>query len=75
MGYNVGGKTLWRPQVQIPQPSFQKVTYPGFGQQNPQVFAYQKKPYLSTRKIFLMLVLKDLFPKQFHHTLGMLNLN
>ena len=30
----------------MPQPSFQKVAYPGFGQQHPQPFAYQNNPYL-----------------------------
>ena len=30
----------------MPQPSFQQVSYPGFGQQNPQAFAYQNNPYL-----------------------------
>ena len=30
----------------MPQTSFQQVTYRGFGQQNPQAFAYQNNPYL-----------------------------
>ena len=46
LGYNIGGKTPWQPQAQMPQPSFQQVAYPGFGQQKPQVFAYQNNPYL-----------------------------
>ena len=32
LGYNIGGQTPRQPQVQIPQPSFQQVSYPGFGQ-------------------------------------------
>ena len=30
----------------MPQTSFQQVSYPGFGQQNPQVFAFQNNPYM-----------------------------
>ena len=30
----------------MPQPSFQQVTYPGFGQHNPQAFTYKNNPYL-----------------------------
>ena len=29
------------------QPSFNQVSYPSFGQQIPQAFAYQKNPYLA----------------------------
>ena len=46
LGYNIGGQTPWNPQAQMPQPSFQQVAYPGFGQQNPQAFAFQNNPYL-----------------------------
>ena len=30
----------------MPQTSFPQVSYPGFGQQNPQAFAMQYNPYL-----------------------------
>ena len=46
LGYNIGGQTPWQPQVQMPQTSFQQVSYPGFGKQNPLAFAYKKNPYL-----------------------------
>ena len=46
LGYNFGGQTPWQPQAQMPQTSFQQVSYSGFGQQNPQVFAMQNNPYL-----------------------------
>ena len=46
LGYNIGGQTPWQPQVQMPQTSFQHVSYPGFGQQNSQAFAMKNKPYL-----------------------------
>ena len=45
LGYNIGGHTFWQPQAQMPQPSFQQVSYPGFGQHNPQAFAFQNNPY------------------------------
>ena len=46
LGYNIGGQTPWQPQVQMPQTSFQQVSYPGFGQQNPPTFFMQNNPYL-----------------------------
>ena len=46
LGYNIGGKTPWQPQAKMPQTSFQQVSYPGFGQKNPQVFSMQNNPYL-----------------------------
>ena len=32
LGYSIGGQTPWHPQAQLPQTSFQQVSYPGFGQ-------------------------------------------
>ena len=32
LGYNIGGQTSCQPQAQMPQPSFQQVAYPSFGQ-------------------------------------------
>ena len=74
LGYNIGGQTPWQPQAQMPQPSFQQVSYPGFGQHDPQAFSYQNTPIWVTSNRFLMLVLRGMLPKKFHHTLAMLNL-
>ena len=46
LGYNIGGQTPWQPQMQMPQTSFQQVSYPRFGQKNPGVFDFQNNPYL-----------------------------
>ena len=42
----IGGQTPWQPQAQIPQTSFQQVSYPGFDQHNSQAFSMQNNPYL-----------------------------
>ena len=44
LGYNIGGQTPWQLQAQMPQTSFQQISYPGFGQQNPQAYSFQNNP-------------------------------
>ena len=39
-------RSPWKPQAQMPQTSFQQVSYLGFGQQHSQAFAMQNNPYL-----------------------------
>ena len=46
LDYNICGQNPWQPQAQIPQTSYQQVSYPGSGQQNSQVFAMQNNPYM-----------------------------
>ena len=53
LGYNISGQTPWQPQAQMLQTSFQQVSYPGFGQQNPQAFSMQNNSYLDYRKLIL----------------------